>query len=135
MNPRLAGGFIPELVRHAEGVDLIRETLRLVLSETSRPTARHRRHASIRFLFPPGPGRLTAVEGLDVVRSIPHVLDVGIYPQIGETVSIRGDFRDRIGHVITCADTFDAAASSSETGRDSIRVIVEPAEAALERGS
>ena len=33
INPRLAGGFIPEIVRLASGIDIVREAIRLVVGE------------------------------------------------------------------------------------------------------
>jgi len=126
VNPRLAGGFIPELVRHAQGIDLIRETLRLVVGDEPQLAPSHDGHSSIRFLFPPTPGRLTDVEGIDEVRSDVRVVDVALYNRPGEQLALRGDFRDRIGHVITCADSFEAAASVAESARDRIRIVVRP---------
>lgn len=125
VNPRLAGGFIPELVRHAQGIDLIRETLRLVVGRTPELEPRHRRHASIRFLFTPGPGRLAAAEGTDDARSGDGVMDVALYRSIGEELTVEGNFRDRIGHVVTCADDFDGACSAAERARGAVRILLE----------
>ena len=125
VNPRLAGGFIPELVRHAQGIDLIRETLRLVVGEAPELEPRRHRHASIRFLFTPGPGRLAAVEGLDEARLPEGVVDVALYRSVGEELTVEGDFRDRIGHVVTCADDFHTVCSAAERSRDLVRVVLE----------
>jgi biotin carboxylase len=124
VNPRLAGGFIPELVRHAERIDLIRETLRLVAGRTPEVDALHHRHASIRFLFAPAAGRLERVEGAEEARSIEGVVDVALYRSAGDELAIHGDFRDRIGHVIACADGGGDAARAAERGRDAVRVVV-----------
>lgn len=124
VNPRLAGGFIPELVRHAQGVDLIRETLRLVVGETPELDPVRRRFASIRFLFAPVGGRLARVEGVREVRGAANVVDVALYRSPGDTLELHGDFRDRIGHVVACADAPDDAASSAERALASLRVRV-----------
>lgn len=125
VNPRLAGGFIPELVRHAQGIDLIRETLRLVVGQAPELEPRRHRHASIRFLFAPGPGRLAAVEGTDQARAGEGVVDVALYRSPGEELTVEGDFRDRIGHVVACADGSDAASSAAERARDAVSIRVE----------
>jgi S-sulfo-L-cysteine synthase (3-phospho-L-serine-dependent) len=125
VNPRLAGGFIPELVRHAQGIDLIRETLRLVVGRTPGLEAMRRVHASIRFLFAPAAGRLAAVEGLRDALSQPHVEDGTLYRRIGDELAIHGDFRDRIGHVVACAERFDVACHAAERARDTIRVVID----------
>ena len=122
VNPRLAGGFIPELVRHAEGIDLIRETLRLVAGQAPDVAPSRRRHASIRFLFAPRAGRLDGFEGVDEALSADGVVDVALYRAIGDEIAIHGDFRDRIGHVVACADDSDAACRAAERGRDAVRI-------------
>jgi len=126
VNPRLAGGFIPELVRHAQGIDLIRETLRLVVGREPGLVAERRQHASIRFLFSPGAGRLAAVEGMSGALGRPHVVDVRSYLRPGDALAVHGDFRDRIGHVMACAGEAPVAARAAERARDAIRVRVDP---------
>ena len=126
VNPRLAGGFIPELVRHAQGIDLIRETVRLVVGEAPAVEPLRHRHASIRFLFAPVAGTLRAVEGVEEARASDSVADVTLYRAVGETLTIHGDFRDRIGHVVACADDFHAACDAAERARDTVRVVMEP---------
>ena len=125
VNPRLAGGFIPELVRHAEGIDLIRETLRLVVGRTPLLTAIRHRHASIRFLFAPRAGLLSDVQGRGAALGQTHVEDVTLYRRVGETLTIEGDFRDRIGHVVACAERPETAVVAAERAMDSIRIVVE----------
>jgi biotin carboxylase len=133
VNPRLAGGFIPELVRHAQGVDLILQTLRLVAGEPTELEPRHDRNASIRFLFAPAAGRLAAVEGAEAARAQPGVVDVSLYRSPGDELALHGDFRDRIGHVVACVDGFAAACQAAERARDSVRVRV-AAEAPVAEG-
>jgi biotin carboxylase len=125
VNPRLAGGFIPELVRHAQGIDLIRETLRLVTGGTPEPAPVRARYAAIRFLFAPGDGPLAAAEGLDAARGLPGVVDAALYRTPGDVLSVRGDFRDRVGHVIACADDPGDACRAAERARDAVRVLVD----------
>ncbi|MFL5381243.1 MAG: ATP-grasp domain-containing protein [Longimicrobiaceae bacterium] len=125
VNPRLAGGFIPELVRHAQGIDLIRETLRLVVGREPELVAARRCHASIRFLFAPGAGRLAAIEGMPEALARPDVVEVTAYRRAGDELAVHGDFRDRIGHVVACAGEARAAARAAERARDAVRVRVD----------
>ncbi|HEU4881556.1 MAG TPA: ATP-grasp domain-containing protein [Longimicrobium sp.] len=125
VNPRLAGGFIPELVRQAQGIDLIRETLRRVVGDAPELAPSRRRHASIRFLFAPSAGRLATVEGTAEALALPDVVDVALYRRPGDALAIEGDFRDRIGHVIACADGADDACAAAEHARRTVRISVE----------
>jgi S-sulfo-L-cysteine synthase (3-phospho-L-serine-dependent) len=99
VNPRLAGGFIPELVRLATGVDLIDETLALVVGR-ARPLRRCRRwYASIRFVVAAASGRIGRIpEWRDPGEG---GLEVAWYRQPGDHVQVQHDFRDRLGHVIS----------------------------------
>ncbi|MBW3656955.1 MAG: hypothetical protein KY444_12720 [Gemmatimonadetes bacterium] len=124
VNPRLAGGFIPELVRHAQGIDLIRETLRLVVGREPELAAARRHYASIRFLFAPGAGRLAAFEGMPEALARPEVVEVSAYRRPGDELDVHGDFRDRIGHVVACAAEPRAAARAAEGAREAVRVRV-----------
>lgn len=124
VNPRLAGGFIPELVRHAEGIDLIRETIRLVAGLPPQVEPARHRHASIRFLFAPAAGRLERVEGMEDARALPGVVDVQLYRETGSGIAIHGDFRDRIGHVVACADGSADARAAADRAREGIRIVI-----------
>jgi S-sulfo-L-cysteine synthase (3-phospho-L-serine-dependent) len=125
VNPRLAGGFIPVLVRHALGVDLIRETLRLVLGDTPNVVPERRRYASIRFLLPPMAGTLRAVEGGCLGREQTCVVDLALYRSPGDALGLHGDFRDRVGHVIAVSDHPSGASAAAERARDCVRLVVE----------
>src|SRR5262245_41323234 len=120
VNPRLAGGLIPELVRLASGVDLIRETTRLFLGQRPSIVAHANRFASIRFLAPKIRGTLSGTLSLESAGLAPGVVDVKLYRKRGETVGGNRDFRDRIGHVIAAADSADDASSAAELASDRI---------------
>lgn len=124
VNPRLAGGFIPELVRHAHGIDLIEQTVRRVVGLPVDVEPAHHRHASIRFLFAPADGRLAAVDGVDDARAAADVVDVALYRALGDEMVIHGDFRDRVGHVMACADHAEAACAAADGARRAVRLHV-----------
>lgn len=121
VNPRLAGGFIPELVRHATGIDLVRETVRAASGGVPLLEPRHADHASIRFLFPPRDGTLERVDGL---AQTGDVVDARVYRSPGAPVALRGDFRDRIGHVLAVAADGETARRAAERGHAAVRVSV-----------
>jgi biotin carboxylase len=122
INPRLAGGFIPELVRHATGIDLIEETLCAVVDRHPRLQATRRQYASIRFFMTPGSGIVASFDGAEDARRVSGVCDAQMYRQPGDEISPRGDFRDRIGHVIATSQTLGMAAEAAEQGRLNLRV-------------
>jgi argininosuccinate lyase len=113
VNPRLAGGFIPELARLSTGVDLIDAVIRKAAGLPLDLAPRRHAHASIRFLIPPGPGVLTSVAGLEEARNMRGVEEIALYRPIGERLALQGDFRDRIGHVIASSDDAGALADAA----------------------
>lgn len=124
VNPRLAGGNIPELVRHACGVDLVTETVRLVTGGRPHLDPTRNRHSAIRFLLAPVPGTIEAVDGVDEAGAVDHVVDVRVARAPGDSVSRQGDFRDRIGHVIAVADDGAPAQAAADAALACIRVKV-----------
>jgi biotin carboxylase len=124
INPRLAGGFIPELVRLATGLDLIEAVLRRAVGEEGRLRKTAEKHASIRFIVPSADGVLRAVGGTGMGSMQKEVVDIRMYRKPGENVRIHHDFRDRIGHIIACAETGTAARETAAAVRDQVRVCI-----------
>lgn len=104
VNPRLAGGCIPELWRLARGVDAVTAAVAAAAGLAVDLAPRHRRAASIRFLLPTAAGAWRAVRGLDEARRMPGVCEVAMYREPAGELALRGDFRDRVGHVIAVAE-------------------------------
>ncbi|GAA0331164.1 ATP-grasp domain-containing protein [Sphingomonas oligophenolica] len=114
VNSRMAGGFIPELVRRATGIDLIRELTRRVVGKEARLGRNAAGHASIRFFVPDRSGTLAALNGVAEARAVPDVCDLSLYREPGFTVALAGDFHDRIGHVMTASHDAAAARASAD---------------------
>ncbi|HEX4421818.1 MAG TPA: ATP-grasp domain-containing protein [Kofleriaceae bacterium] len=127
VNPRLAGGFIPELVRLARGVDLIESNVRFASGSPVALDAKWQRHASIRFLLAPNPGVLAEVRGLDAAARVRNVVDATAYRAVGDAVTRCGDFRDRVGHVIACGADRDEVIGDIAAAHRSISLLVTPA--------
>lgn len=113
VNPRLAGGFIPELVRRATGMDLVSGLIRRVVGRAPRVVKERDHHASIRFLVPPRSGTVQAVHGLDAAGSIEGVCDLSLYRPPGFEIRLAGDFHDRIGHLMTSGPTARTARATA----------------------
>ncbi|MYW03145.1 ATP-grasp domain-containing protein [Streptomyces sp. SID3343] len=110
VNPRLAGGGIPELVLAATGVDLIDALLDTALGRPAAPPPRHEGAAAVRFLLVPGSGVFAGVDGCAAAARMPGVLRVEVGAVPGTPMTRHGDFRDRVGSVLaTAPDTARAA--------------------------
>ena len=100
INPRLAGGMIPELVRHALGIDLLTAFLDQLAGQPVDLALLRAEWASIRFLTADRDGLLASVSGVDDARHVPGVREVSIGRRLGAAVRQAEEAADRIGFVI-----------------------------------
>lgn len=128
---RLGGGNIVELVEAAYGIDMVAYgaawPLGLIepLAAPPVPKAAAVMRAVLR-----EPGVVTAVSGVDEVRSRPDVLAAQVSVRPGDTVRPLRDNWDRVGSVVvTAADTDSAEALCERLVREEIRIDVESAAA------
>lgn len=100
INPRLAGGMIPELVRHALGIDLLTAFLNQLDGQPVDLSPLRAEWASIRFLTAGRNGCLAGVSGVEEARRVPGVREVSIGKRPGAPVRQAEEAADRIGYVI-----------------------------------
>ncbi|ADD42121.1 ATP-grasp domain-containing protein [Stackebrandtia nassauensis] len=122
VNPRLAGGMIPQLVKLATGFDLITAVVAGASGAPARPEDLAGHHAAIRFLVLDRDGTITAVDGVDNAWETPGVVEVAMIARPGEDRARHHSFRDRLGYVIAIGETTADAATAAEAGRDAVRV-------------
>jgi biotin carboxylase len=114
VNPRLAGGRIPTLVRLATGLDLVGATVDAALGRGAPLAAPGPGHASIRFLVPSRAGRVRRIGGVAAAAAVPGVVDVRIAVRPGQRVGRTGSFLDRVGHVIAAGPTAGAVRTAAD---------------------
>ncbi|HKY77843.1 MAG TPA: ATP-grasp domain-containing protein [Acidimicrobiia bacterium] len=114
VNPRLAGGRIPILVRLATGLDLVDATVGVAIGEAASLPQARLGHASIRFLVARQPGRVRRTGGVLAASAVPGIVDVAIAARPGQRIGGTGSFLDRVGHVIATGPTDSAARSAAE---------------------
>ncbi|OKJ72339.1 ATP-grasp domain-containing protein [Streptomyces sp. CB02460] len=128
VNPRLAGGMIPELVRRACGADLVRAQVLAALGRPAHPEHAGRGRAAIRFLTTDRDGVLAPdlTGALARARAVPGVAEAVLYRSPGEPVGPAADFRGRLGHVIAVADRAAAAADAAELAVAELAAAITP---------
>jgi len=126
INPRLAGGFIPELIKLSYGIDLISESIKFILGKGSKEIKPQKNQFScIRFLRGEESGEIQKIEYQPKVQQVQADVKVQMYKQVGNQITIQGDFRDRIGHVISWGKSIEDAISTAENVLKEIKVAVE----------
>jgi biotin carboxylase len=100
INPRLAGGMIPELVRRAKRIDLIKTSIRFACGLPYELFSSQISAASIRFLLRPTSTPVHTVEGLPDARCLKGIVDAVVLDRGFGRAGPIADFRDRIAYVI-----------------------------------
>ncbi len=111
INPRLAGGMIPVLIRETLGVDLLQAWLTAALGGNPELAPTGNGQGAIRFFVPQSDQVVTQplTDGLlkDCARraDLPPqaIKDAKLYKPMGYRSQTRGDFTDRVGHVLVVA--------------------------------
>jgi S-sulfo-L-cysteine synthase (3-phospho-L-serine-dependent) len=127
INPRLAGGMIPELVRLATGIDLIDVYLRALAGETPALAATQERAASIRFLVAPHAGVLEALPHYDDLLDVSGVDCIQLTAKPG-SVSLPSSAYDRLGFLILSGDP---KSNVSERADEVVKICTERLRAAI----
>lgn len=125
VNPRLAGGMIPELVCNALGVDLAGALLAQLTGREADLTPTRAAWSSIRFLTAPRRGRLAAVRGLEEARRLPGVKEVILGKPLGAEVQPAEEATHRLGHVITCGPDAGDVARQAKAALASLELVLE----------
>lgn len=105
INPRLAGGYIPEIVKYSTGIDLITNTIKFCVGEQIIIDKSKTHNVAIRFF-------INGVHSLDNLSQVSSTKDVKIIENkiYLEKLNLEvryGDFRDRYGHLIFQSQTYE----------------------------
>ncbi|MER8550196.1 acetyl-CoA carboxylase biotin carboxylase subunit family protein [Mesorhizobium sp. M1169] len=126
VNPRLAGGTSPRLVQAAYGIDLITEHIKLVIGEEWDLRRRHSRVAASQCLDADSDGILDWIGGVSRAAAVPGVAEVKLYIKPKTPIVRKGDYRDRIGHVIATSPSRAQTAAILQRAVDLISWSIAP---------
>lgn len=107
---RLGGDFITsKLVPLSTGVDMIECSFATLLGDEVPYQKKFDKGAAIRFIQGKK-GILTSIDGIDMAKTLPGVVDVKLYKKIGEKIRKPENSSDRVGHVVAVGkDAYEAA--------------------------
>jgi biotin carboxylase len=124
INPRLAGGMIPELVWQAKGIDLLKGQ---VLASCGRPptlTPTRSAYAGIYFLTASCAGKLVAITNIEMVRRQKDVVRVTVTATADAQVDAPKSAYDRLGYVILRNDSYTDLQKRLEQIRKEIGLLI-----------
>lgn len=128
INPRLAGGMIPELVAHATGIDLLGAWFALLLGADVDFTPRRRHVASIRFLTARTAGPLVGLTGVADAAAGQMIREVTVTVGPGVKVRVAEDAYDRLGFVIASGPERPLVERGVKAALERIHLVVEQEE-------
>jgi biotin carboxylase len=132
INPRLAGGMIPELIGYAKGLDMLQIWMDLLLGRAVDLTPAARDNASIRFLTAGSCGQLQGVDGIEQATVIPSVRQISVTAKPGKKVNPAEDAYDRLGFVIGAGSDPEVVSRHLVEALETIHIQVEPLECAVQ---
>jgi biotin carboxylase len=124
INPRLAGGMIPELVCKATGIDLLAVQLDLLLGREPELAPSRDDVAGIRFLTTDLTGRLAGLQGLDATLALPTVCQAQLDKPLGTWLQPAEDAYHRAGFVIASGPDRDLVRRDLDTALRLLRLEV-----------
>lgn len=122
---RPGGGRIPtDLIPLTYGWDYMADALRIALGKAPEGSHRFERGTAV-YWFPALAGTVHAVEGAEAARTMPHVADLAVAAKPGDVVAEAVDCaeRDKLGYVLTAADTVEEAIAAAQAARDAVRIV------------
>jgi S-sulfo-L-cysteine synthase (3-phospho-L-serine-dependent) len=128
INPRLAGGMIPELISYATGIDLLQVWLDLLLGRSVDLAPKYQRVASIRFLTAQEAGQIRKIGGVQEAKAVSSVREISISRQVGAAVRPAEDAYDRFGFVIGSGGDAAVVTRDLDNALKTLRVEIEPVE-------
>jgi len=126
VNPRLAGGMIPDLVRLATGVDLIAATVANTVGQRPDLVPSRAEAAAIRFLVAGSAGEFVAAAGLDRAAGFAQLVEVALTRLPGTSLRLENSFRDRLGYLIATGRDTRSAAAAVERALACVQLTIEP---------
>jgi biotin carboxylase len=109
INARLGGDRIPELVRQAKGIDLLRNQILIACGRPPELNIMTSRYAGIYFFTAPHDGTFLTIKDEVRLRKDPDVLRVVVKGAMGDHVKRPKSSDDRLGFVIFCTETAEEA--------------------------
>lgn len=125
LGARLGGDCITtHLVPLSTGVDMVEASIKVALDEKPDFVPKWNIGSAIRYLKTDA-GTIKDIKGIDEAKRLPGIVQISIIHDIGDCAKEIKNSIDRVGFVITQANTVKDAILISEQARDIIKVVVE----------
>jgi biotin carboxylase len=100
VNPRLAGGMIPEIIQHATGRNILKDHLKVLLGIDDEIKYYTNKWAGVRFLISEYKGLLKGIRGIVEVNNNNNVIKTVLTKKIGNKIEITKNAYGRLGFIV-----------------------------------
>ena len=104
INPRISGGAMNRIIEVGYGINLVEETLQLMLGNEPCLTRKHSKYVYAHYLTVDSRGKINKVTGKALASQIPGVEEVYIKPRKGQIVRPPLSMGDRCGYILASSD-------------------------------
>ncbi len=125
LGARLGGDCITShLVYLSTGIDMVKETVKVLCGEKPDLVQKYEKGASIRFLTGETLGIFDHVDGEDDARAVDGVIEVSDIMHTGDLIESIRSSDDRVAYVVAQAENVQASSAIAEKARNMMTVVV-----------
>ncbi|MBN6886061.1 biotin carboxylase [Cytobacillus horneckiae] len=106
INPRLAGGMIPELVKESAGIDILEQHILSILNKREIENIHIKSFSGIQFITAPSDGILEQINGIEEIKKLPEFHLASINAKSGANVRKAKNSSDRLGYFILNSNSY-----------------------------
>lgn len=121
INPRVSGGAMNEFIECALGINIVKETLKLVLGEDVQLEPIHKLPTFVEYIVINRSGKLIKITGKLKANEMPGVKKVYIKPRKGAIISPPVSMGNRYAYVIASGDTIEIAQANAKNAAKAIK--------------
>lgn len=129
LGARLGGDCITShLVWLSTGIDMVKETIKVLCGEEPNLTKLYEKGASVRFLTSKKYGVLDHVDGMEAARAVDGVIEVSQIMKPGDVIESVRSSDDRVAYVVTQAETAKESGKAAKEALEMMGVQVQKRE-------
>ncbi|CRK81106.1 ATP-grasp domain-containing protein [Neobacillus massiliamazoniensis] len=126
INPRIAGGAMNRIIEVGYGINLVEETIQLMLGNKPNLTKKHSKYVYAHYLTVDATGKLIEVTGKNRSSQYPGVEEVYIKPRKGTILGPPLSMGDRCGYILASSDVKEEAKRIAKEAASEVRFILDP---------
>lgn len=126
INPRISGGAMNRIIEIGYGINLVEETIFLMMGYEPCLTKKHSKYVYAHYLTVDAIGKLIKVTGKQQISQYPGVEEVYIKPRQGQILHPPISMGDRVGYILAASDDKQEARRIARKAANKIRFYLEP---------